>query len=251
MPCEPSHRQFSPPALHTKNYEVELKMLNTVDYMMQQFTRLTLLLTIIMFLIAGCEKVRDDKIPPVLILKGPDPFVTFPGCPYSDPGYVLVDDRTPPDMITVTNNSDEINTDSTGVYYVQYTATDADGNIALAQRKVIIEQLSLGFFSGKMNAADTLKPLNQVNDPYQVTCEVFNTELSWIRIFNFNNFGDNFKVIMIPDTQGNLELTYALSDTLISGYGSTYCNKSGFRLEYTVETPDDGISIHHVTYTFD
>lgn len=212
---------------------------------------LFLFLPLVMLLIfTGCEKVMNDKIPPTLVLKGNDPLMMFPGCPYPEPGYIVKDDKTPVNLIEVNTSTDHINTDSVGVYLVHYTATDTDGNVARATRKLIIEELSLDFYIGTLTAYDTLKPLNQPIPPYQVSCDVFNTEFSWIRIYNFNNFGDHFNVIMIPDSLGNIALSYNLSDTLISGTGSNYCDKRGFRLEYQVETPDDGVSIHHVTYKF-
>jgi hypothetical protein len=203
-----------------------------------------------LFMFTGCEKVMNDKIPPTLVLKGNNPLMMFRGCPYPEPGYDVKDDKTPVDLIEVNTITDHINTDSTGVYLVNYTATDTDGNVASATRKLIIEELTLDYYIGTLTAHDTLKPLNQPVPSYQVTCDVFNTEFSWIRIYNFNNFGEDFNVIIIPDSLGNIGLSYSLSDTLITGTGNNYCDKRGFRLEYQVETPDDGVSIHHVTYKF-
>jgi hypothetical protein len=216
---------------------------------MQHFLRLILILTLLIP-ITGCEKVYDDKIPPKLSLIGSNPKVLFLGCPFNDPGFTVWDDITPPELITVTTDIDSINLGSPGVYYIHYTATDTDGNSAFAKRKLIIEELSLNFYSGRLLAKDTLKPLNFSIKEYDVNCELFNETFSWIKVHNFNDFGDNFNVIMIPDSAGNIEVFYSLSDTVISGFGSTYCDLSGFRLEYLVETPDEQ-SLHYVSYIFD
>lgn len=218
---------------------------------MQQYLKFSLLLFVAFLAFYACEKVKDDKIPPTLILKGSNPLVMFPGCSFVEPGFLLKDDLTPVEAIELVIDLSNVNTDSLGVYHVDYSATDADGNTAFARRKVDVRQLTLDYYKGKFLAKDTLKPLNQIVPPYHITCELFSSTFRWIKIYNFNNFGDNFNLIMIPDEVGNLELTYSLSDTLISGAGSTFCDMSGFRLEYQVETPDDGISVHHVTYKFD
>jgi hypothetical protein len=179
-------------------------------------------------------------------------MVIILGCDFDEPGFILKDDTTPPDAIDLVVDTSSLNTDSLGVYEIKYVATDADGNTAVASRRVEIKNLDIDkFYIGPFQAKDTIKPFNQLAPPYQINCELFNASLNWIKIYNFNNFGDGFDVIMIPDSLGNLLLSYSLSDTIINGEGTTYCDMTGFRLEYQVETPGDGVSIHHVTYKFD
>jgi len=219
---------------------------------MQQVSKFFLFISIIILTFYACEKVMDDKIPPTLVLLGSNPVTIITGCEYKEPGFILKDDKTPVDAINLVVDMSSVNTDSVGVYYINYSATDADGNTALASRRVQVKNLDINkFYTGKLLAKDTIKPFNQVRPPYHVNCVLFSATFNWIKIFNFNNFGDGFDVIMIPDSLGNLLLTYSLSDTLINGTGSTYCDMSGFRLEYQIETPEDGISVHHVTYKFD
>lgn len=193
----------------------------------------------------------DDKIPPTLILKGSNPLTMFPGCNFTEPGFILKDDLTSVEQIEMIVDFSTVNTDSVGVYTVDYKATDADGNTALASRRVEIKPLSNAFYQGRFLASDTIKPFNQIVPPYHINCELFSTTFNWIKVYNFNNFGSHFNLIMIPDSIGNIDLTYSLSDTIISGIGTTFCDMSGFRLEYQVETPEEGISVHHVTYKFD
>lgn len=194
----------------------------------------------------------DDKIPPTLVLLGSNPMTIILGCDYKEPGFILKDDQTGSGAIEVVVDYSSLNTDSLGVYYIHYAATDTDGNTALANRRVQVKNLDINnFYIGQFLAKDTIKPFNQVRPPYYVNCELFNPALNWIKIHNFNNFGDGFNVIMIPDSLGNLFVSYSLSDTIINGTGSTYCDMSGFRLDYQVETPGDVTSLHRVTYEFD
>lgn len=194
----------------------------------------------------------EDKIPPTLILLGSNPMSIVLGCNFEDPGFILKDDQTPLEAIALVVDTSSLNTDSLGVYYINYSATDADGNTALASRRVQVKNLDIfNYYTGQFLAIDTIRPFNQLAPSYHITCELFNSSLNWFKIYNFNNFGDGFDVIMIADSLGNLMVSYSLSDTIINGTGSTYCDMSGFRLEYQVETPGDGTSIHHVTYKFD
>lgn len=217
---------------------------------MQQFLKFLVLLSVVFFAFYSCEKVREDKIPPILILEGDNPMNLFPGCSFDEPGFILSDDLTPTADIILISDTSVVNADSIGVYYIDYVATDTDGNSAFAQRKVIVKELNLNYYDGQLFAYDTLKPLNSIDTLYRVNCTLFNETFSWIKISNFNNFGDNFEVIMIPDAAGNLQLTYDLSGTLINGSGSTFCDMSGFRLEYWVKTSNNEESLHHVTYKF-
>lgn len=216
---------------------------------MQHFARLILVVTIILLSLLSCNKVYDDKIPPTLILQGPNPMRMFTGCDFSDPGFILTDDLTPESQLEVNIYDSAINTSKPGNYYVDYYATDLDGNTAYARRKVEVLNFSLNYYNAVFEANDTLKPMNIVSK-YNVTSQLFSQEFRWIKLFNFNNWGSNFNVLMIPDTLGNLTLSYSLNDTLITGTGSTFCNMTGFRLDYQVETPSNGLEVHTATYKF-
>lgn len=216
---------------------------------MQHLARLIPVLTIILLSLLSCNKVYDDKIPPTLILQGPNPLRMFTGCSFSDPGFVLTDDLTPLSQIEVNIYDSSINTTTPGNYFVDYYATDTDGNAAYARRKVEVLEFSLNFYNAVFEANDTLKPMNIVSK-YDVTSQLYSQEFRWVRLYNFNNYGKQFYVLMIPDTLGNLTFNYNLNDTVISGTGTTFCNMTGFRLDYQVETPSNGLEVHSATYKF-
>lgn len=195
----------------------------------------------------SCKKPDELKIPPVLVLQGPNPYRMFTGCTYSEPGFILKDDRTPLEQIIFQMDSSSLKLNTPGSYYIHYYATDSDGNTSYARRRIIIEPFSLTYFNRTFMARDTLKPLNIVRT-YPVECQVFSSEFRWVKIRNFNNRGTNFELIMNIDSIGNIQINYNVNNILINGTGTTYCDMSGFRLVYQIETPENGLEIHHVKY---
>jgi len=197
----------------------------------------------------SCNKIYEDKIPPTIILQGPNPYRLFTSCSYSEPGYIIKDDLTPNSQIKVDIYDSTLNTTIPGDYYIDYYSTDLDGNTSYVRRKIETRKMTLDYFNSGFIAYDTLKPMN-IKTQYSIKSVVYSQEFKWIRIENFNNFGKQFKVIMIPDTLGNLTLNYNFNDTIVFGTGNVYCNMTGFRLEYQIDVPENDIEMHYVTYRF-
>jgi hypothetical protein len=101
---------------------------------MKKFTTILLLLTIV--IIAACKK--DDKVLPVITLKGNNPDVVVWGsvAKYLEPGAVVTDDVDGKLDYTVDST---VNMYLAGSYTVTYTATDAAENVATATRTVIVD----------------------------------------------------------------------------------------------------------------
>lgn len=213
---------------------------------MIQINQGQLLLAVILFVFAGCKKVQEDKIPPLIRLVGNNPDIVLMGCNYMPRGAIVVDDKPiDSDSYTVTG---EVNTDSAGTYYLNYTAFDADSNMAFEQRMVIVDSLSNEFYEDAYTVTDTLLTVipRQVTT-YSVTIDWLSQNQNLFRISNFNNLGDDFELLFQPDSNGNFPITYEEEDLTISGDGWVKCNLGGLRMTYNVELPDEYQS-HKATY---
>jgi hypothetical protein len=190
----------------------------------------------------ACEKVLDDKIPPTIVLNGSSVIQLIVGCDFSDPGAFASDDKSEP-LIYVSGN---LNLDSAGVYYLDYTAVDSDSNTAVVSRKVIVQPFDFSFYNGDFQVFDTLLTFPRRYEQYNTSISIINPSPETFRIQNFNNFGESFSVLFVPDSMGLFQLEYNKADTIIEGNGYPSCDASGFKLIYTVETPGASV-VHHKT----
>ncbi len=205
-----------------------------------------LLFSVVLLIASGCQKVQEDKIPPVIKLIGRNPDTVLLGCEYHERGAAVADDKD------IDGNayeiSGEVNTDIADVYYLDYTAIDADNNMAFEQRTVVVEAFSTGFFEGGFSVTDTLLsvvPRRISNYPVFIE-RTFQTQ-DFFTVQNFNNFGNHFEVIIQPDSAGHFEIAYGDQDTIVSGNGWVKCDYSGLSLDYHVELPDE-YQTHKATY---
>jgi len=199
------------------------------------------LFIVIVFLAVSCQKVQEDKIPPVIVLIGSNPDTVLMGCNYVDPGAKVSDDKDGP----VYRVSGEIFTDTAGFHYLDYIAVDVDSNYAYEQRKVVVLPLTEDYFTGNFYATDTLINIPRIVTNYIIPVSKMGSDL--YRISNFNNFGSSFQVLIQPDSTGNFLLDYNSADTIIQGQGNASCNGKGFRISYTVEMTDS-FKTHKTTY---
>jgi len=195
----------------------------------------------------ACQKIDNNKIPPVIKLKGSNPMQVILGCEFVDPGVILTDDKDPAATIKIYREPNEI-PDSTGTYYINYTALDSDSNRAFVKRKVVVEPLVSADYAGTYNVSDTIVPMGGVPSVYVSTVVVRSAYPQWIEIMNFNNFGPDFKAYFTHDSSGTIQVNYDLNDTVISGNGFTYCDKTGFRLLYSVAITGIDTEYHRSTF---
>ncbi|RJE75558.1 hypothetical protein BGP78_02215 [Pseudoalteromonas sp. MSK9-3] len=83
--------------------------------------------------------VQDSK-PPQITLLGDDPLTIKYGFEYIEPGIIAVDVLDGEVPVTTTSN---LNIEVAGDYSVEYTATDAQGNIAIASRTITVVETYL------------------------------------------------------------------------------------------------------------
>ena len=88
--------------------------------------------------IAMLDKCYEDKVPPVITLNGPDPYVIEAGAAeYIEPGAKAVDEIDG-DLTHFIEVSGRVNTSVVDTYMVSYKVMDASHNQATKTRKVII-----------------------------------------------------------------------------------------------------------------
>lgn len=199
----------------------------------------------------ACQKIENNKIPPAILLRGASIMTVKLGCEFDDPGIIVTDDIDSASDIKITRNPEEI-PDSAGTYFIKYTAEDSDGNFSIAERKVFVNIRTSTEYDATYQVYDTLvtqqgAPIG--NSSYNSVIIVRSSYPQWIEILNFNNFGPYFKAFLTHDSAGNLQVSFNLHDTVISGNGKNFCDTSGFSLQYNVKTADD-TTFHRTSYFY-
>lgn len=79
----------------------------------------------------------EDTIPPKITLKGSNPMQVYLGQPYNEPG-ATANDNLDGDLTSSIKISGNVDTMTTGTYYVVYRVSDKAGNNAVATRTVVV-----------------------------------------------------------------------------------------------------------------
>jgi hypothetical protein len=112
---------------------------------------------------------------------------------------------------------------------------------------LIVEPLTAADYIGDYFVSDTLKPLGDIMN-YEVSVAVGNIDSTEFEIANFGNFGYAFKAPFTSDSIGNINLYYSSNDTIIDGTGTTFCDKTGFRIEYLIQLSNGFDEYHNTTF---
>ncbi|MCB9140392.1 MAG: DUF5011 domain-containing protein [Caldilineaceae bacterium] len=111
----------------------------------------------------------SDTTPPVIMLDGANPYTLSVGSPYNEPGWTAIDnvDGELTDQVTV---SGSVNSSVPGSYTLNYSVTDAAGNVGSATRQVNV-----------VSASDTTPPVITLNgaNPYTLSVGSSYNEPSW------------------------------------------------------------------------
>ena len=151
---------------------------------------------------------RLDTVPPVITLKGDNPYVQLPGIAYTDPGATATDGLDGTIAVQITST---VNPNVEGTYQVIYTATDKSGNQATATRTVVIGYVEIrtpeDFYNIRNNTKAGYKLMNDID----FTTSQWSTNFPTIPTFSGTLDGNNNKII-------GLKLKgYGLFNTLGSG----------------------------------
>lgn len=205
------------------------------------------LIAVLLIVLASCQKVQEDKIPPIINLVGRNPDTILLGCNYIDKSIIAIDDKDDSSALTIIT-SGEVDPFVSGTYFIEYSVVDSDSNRAFEQRMVIVKPLEMDYFEDSFTVTDTLLTVvpRQITT-YPVTIDWLSQNQNLFRIINFNNFGDDFELLIQPDSTGNFQITYEEDDINIIGEGWVKCDLGGLRMTYDVELPDE-YQIHEATY---
>lgn len=126
-------------------------------------------------LFTGCSKDEDTESP-VITLSGANPLtLTSIGETYIEPGYTSSDNEDGNITAGVVVDDSQLDEDSAGTYVINYTSTDAAGNVGNATREVIVKNtLEATVYKGiysisevcggpASNYGDTLSYSNTIN----------------------------------------------------------------------------------------
>ena len=123
--------------------------------------KILLLAAFTMMLAVSCSKTTDDVSTivdvsfPTIELKGPEIVRLSVGATYTDQGAELTDDITG-EVSDIDPVSDNVNTATPGLYFVQYSAANANGFETVAVRYVAVTNVSgTPDISGTYNRAAT------------------------------------------------------------------------------------------------
>lgn len=211
---------------------------------MIQFIRGLFILLAFGMALFSCQKIEEGRIPPVIVLNGRNPDTVLKGCSYTDPGAFYTDDYG----TKVAQVKGMVNTDSAGTYFLDYLAYDADSNMSVESRRVVVEPLNDNYFLGNYTVSDTLVVIPRQVSVYSAFIEMQDPNQGIFRISNFGNFGNEFRVLIQPDSAGNFQLNYDDPETIIQGEGWVKCDSRGLRMTYTIEILPDEFETHKVTY---
>lgn len=213
--------------------------------MKKGFLNFVIFSILVVLMVASCQKVDNNRIPPIIFMNGPNPQYQILGVDFCDPGIDAIDDR---EVVSAEFTiSPPFNKDSVGEYLVVYTVADADSNFTSAERTLIVGPLIPDDYIGNYSVYDTLNPLGETLN-YQAVVNVKNIDSTEFEISNFLNLGNHFKALFVHDSLGDISLSYSQNDTVINGTGTTFCDKSGFRIDYLIQFSNDIDEYHKATF---
>ena len=158
--------------------------------------KLLLLVTVISLIIhSGCKKA--DTTPPVITLKGDNPFNLTINSEYNDPGYTATDNKDGDITSKVTSSwKPAFNKDLTGKYICTYVVSDAAGNKDTARRTVNVINSAGFLFGDYLNASGSCAITGPLSFDSRIT--VSSTTNNTLTIGNFGGFGVTLNAFYFP-----------------------------------------------------
>ncbi len=209
--------------------------------MIKKGINIFLISVIVLVAFFSCQKIEDNKIPPTISIIGSNPVNWMLGCTYVDQNVNLSDDQDMPGTMQFIVTGDTI-PDSAGTYYVNYSATDSDGNATFAQRKVVVGIMTPKEYEGTYTVKDSTLAIGGAmafDTAYTTTLVVKTALVSLVKINNICYSKDSaISVLFLHDSTGIIQINSSFNDNTVSGSGTTNCDKSGFHLLYFVMVKD-------------
>ncbi len=147
------------------------------------------------FLSIGCKKKADptptptpDTTKPVITLTGGgNPYTMIMGNYFYDPGYTATDNIDGTITAKVTTTASSVNHDLVGTYTVNYSVTDAAGNVGTASRTVIVIN-EASAIAGTYSVRDSNYTTHAITN-YNARMTASTTQNQKLNINNFWNAG--------------------------------------------------------------
>ncbi len=222
----------------------------------QFFTLTAFVLTTSMVLFSGCS--QDDTTPPVITLGGSNPMTLALNSNYVDPSGTTAEDDEDGDVTSaIVVDASDVNKDVAGTYSVEYSVSDAAGNVGYATRTVnVANQLTSSAWVG--NYSCLIVTPGQSNYTYNdgnVISTTLNNALAWNKFGDYSNA--TAKLNMIISGSGSVSIpsqtftcgTPAVSRTFSGSGNVTGTGTSGSTIVLTVAETTNGATINS-TYTF-
>jgi hypothetical protein len=186
--------------------------------MLQKFSLLLIFLLSLTF--SSCFK--DDKIKPIITLKGRS-ILTIPvGSDYIEPGFVAKDDRDG-DISYLVRRSEIPKTDSAGVFLIFYNVTDASGNESTEVIRKVIVTHTATTISGIYKAFGGCNYHSVNNDNYFISAEAESPESNALHLIGLNKLSsENFLHARVLGNTGQdiFIPSQIINDTVYFGFGS-------------------------------
>ena len=225
--------------------------------MKKQFFAITaFVLTSSMLLFSGCS--QDDTTPPVITLGGANPMSLPLNSNYVDPsGTTATDDEDGDVTASVTYDDSDVNKDLVGTYSVEYSVSDAAGNIGTAIRTVnVINQTVSSAWTGSYSCLIVTPGQSNYNyNDANVISTTLNNGLAWNKFGDYSNA--TAKLNMIVSGTGTVSIpsqtftcgTPAVLRTFSGSGNVTGSGSAGSTIVLSVAETTNGATINS-TYTF-
>lgn len=174
---------------------------------------LLLLSVVLIFGASSCKKKKGEEpntTPPTISLNGNSSITLSVGDTYSELGATATDVNGA--SVNVSIDASNVNTSTTGVYDVLYSATDGDGNTAQAKRTVNVV-ITAQNWSGSWSVAHNVRACTPTTNLISTSCTV-------------TEFGGNFEFLhgstSLNGTVNGNTITFSSTPLSINGGICTY-----------------------------
>ena len=200
--------------------------------------------------IGGCKKKTDatpsDTTKPTITLTGANPFTLTLNGWFTDPGFSATDNVDGNITNKVTTTASAINSNLVGTYTVNYSVTDAAGNVGTASRIVNVVN-SAAAFAGVYSVRDSSYTTHTVAT-YNATMNASTTVNQNLNINNFWNAGTMINVLATYQGGTNFQMLDGLSSSLYPHcYVTSTASPINIIIDYYV---NDGTADRHYLATY-
>nr|NQU90692.1 hypothetical protein [Bacteroidota bacterium] len=212
------------------------------------FKGLTFVLILSLFFFS-CQKVRDDKIPPVIKPRFDVPIALTQSCTNINQSILKTIVVTDDHSIDTIYYETALEIETANKYWVKFIAVDSDGNFAYETYEYIVGPVVLEDLVGDYKVLDKIVN-NTIKTNYTSKISPHSDDMNKFNIHGLNNRDTGFVVTCSFNDVGAItcDSTY-YSDTLLIGDGFVTCIKDSLVIDYRVLKNNLILNIHHAVFT--